>query len=140
MPDTPFTRAEVGAVLPCSNFSRCVAFYRDTLGFKVEESTDMPGNAMVFAGHGSMFSLYERAEPTRAEHTTAGFLVDDFDEAIRHLRSKGVKLEDIDQPGLTTVDGVATIGEFRGSWFKDSEGNILAVMPAAAMASQRRAA
>jgi len=140
MSDTPFTRAEVGAVLPCSNFGRCVAFYRDTLGFRVEESTDMPGNAVVFGGHGSMFSLYERTEPTKAEHTTAGILVDDFDEAISHLRSKGVKLEDIDQPGLKTKDGVATIGEFTGSWFKDSEGNILAVMPASAMASLRRAA
>jgi len=140
MSDTPFTRAEVGAVLPCSDFGRCVAFYRDTLGFKVEESKEMPGNAVVFAGHGSVFSLYERPEPTRAEHTTAGILVDDFDEAIRHLRSHGVKLEDIDQPGLTTENGVVTIGDFKSSWFKDSEGNIIAVMPASAMASLRRAA
>jgi len=140
MSDTPFTRAEVGAVLPCSDFGRCVAFYRDTLGFKVEESKEMPGNAVVFAGHGSMFSLYERPEPTRAEHTTAGILVDDFDDAIRHLRSHGVKLEDIDQPGLTTEDGIVTIGDFKSSWFKDSEGNIIAVMPASAMASLRRAA
>jgi len=140
MSDTPFTRAEVGAVLPCSDFGRCVAFYRDTLGFKVEESKDMPGNAVVFGGHGSMFSLYERSEPTKAEHTAAGILVDDFDEAIRHLRSHGVKLEDIDQPGLTTENGVVTIGDFKSSWFKDSEGNIIAVMPASAMASLRRAA
>lgn len=140
MSDTPFTRAEVGAVLPCSDFGRCVAFYRDTLGFKVEESKEMPGNAVVFAGHGSMFSLYERPEPTRAEHTTAGILVDDFDDAIRHLRSHGVKLEDIDQPGLRTEDGIVTIGDFKSSWFKDSEGNIIAVMPASAMASLRRAA
>ena len=140
MADTPFTRAEVGAVLPCTDFGRCVAFYRDTLGFKVEESQGMPGNATVFGGRGSVFNLYERAEATRAEHTAAGILVDDFDEAISHLRSKGVKLEDIDQPGLRTEDGIATIGEFRGAWFKDSEGNIIAVMPAAAMAGLRRAA
>jgi catechol 2,3-dioxygenase-like lactoylglutathione lyase family enzyme len=127
-------------VLPCTDFGRCVAFYRDTLGFKVEESTDMPGNATVYGGRGSVFNLYERPEPTRAEHTAAGILVDDFDEAIRHLRARGVRLEDIDQPGLKTQDGIATIGEFRGSWFKDSEGNIIAVMPAAAMAGMRRAA
>jgi len=140
MADTPFTRAEVSAVLPCSDYGRCVAFYRDTLGFKVEESADMPGNALVTGGHGSVFSLYERSEPTKAEHTAAGILVDDFDEAIRYLRSKGVKLEDIDQPGLKTEDGIVTMGDFRGSWFKDSEGNIIAVMPASAMAMMRRAA
>jgi len=140
MADTPFTRAEVGGVLPCSDYNRCVAFYRDTLGFQVEESTDMPGNAMVIAGNGSMFSLYERPEPTKAEHTTLGIMVDDFDSAIGYLRSHGVTLEDIDQPGLKTENGIATMGDFKGSWFKDSEGNILAVMPAQAMARMRRAA
>jgi len=140
MADTPFTRAEVGAVLPCSNYGRCVAFYRDTLGFEVQESTDMPGNAMVIAGKGSMFALYERPEPTKAEHTTLGIMVDDFDGSIGYLRSHGVKLEDIDQPGLKTENGVATIGDFKSSWFKDSEGNIVAVMPAQAMSSIRRAA
>ena len=140
MADTPFTRAEVGAVLPCSDYGRCVAFYRDTLGFEVEESKEMPGNAVVYGGKGSVFSLYERLEPTKAEHTTAGILVDDFEGAIDYLRSHGVKLEDIDQPGLKTENGVVTIGDFKTSWFKDSEGNIIAVMPAQAMARLRRAA
>ena len=140
MADTPFTRAEVGAVLPCSDYGRCVAFYRDTLGFQVEEDKDMPGNAMVIAGNGSMFALYERPEPTQAKHTTLGIMVDDFDSSISYLRSHGVKLEDIDQPGLKTENGIVTIGEFKSSWFKDSEGNIIALMPAQAMARQRRAA
>jgi len=28
---------------------------------------------------------------------------------------------------LKTVNGVATIGESKGAWFKDSEGNLLAL-------------
>lgn len=138
MADTVFTQAQVGAVLPCSDFDRCVAFYRDTLGFAVEVAQDMPGNALVYAGKGSMFGLYERPEPTRAEHTTLGIMVDDFERAIDYLRSKSVKLEDYDQPGLKTENGVMTYGDMKSGWFKDTEGNIIAVMPAAQMA--RRAA
>ncbi len=138
MANTAFTQAQVSGVLPCSDFNRCVAFYRDTLGFEVELAPDMPGNALVYGGKGSMFSLYERPEPTKAEHTTLGIMVDDFGQAIDHLRSKGVKLEDYDQPGLKTENGVATYGDVKSAWFKDSEGNIIAILPAAQIT--RRAA
>jgi hypothetical protein len=30
-------------------------------------------------------------------------------------------------PGLKTVDGIATMGEEKGAWFKDPEGNILSL-------------
>ena len=33
----------------------------------------------------------------------------------------------VDMPGLKTVGGIATMGGFQSAWFKDSEGNILAV-------------
>jgi hypothetical protein len=38
-----------------------------------------------------------------------------------------VTFEDYDFPGLKTENGVATYDGGRGAWFKDSEGNILAV-------------
>ena len=34
---------------------------------------------------------------------------------------------DIPSMGLKTVNGIAEMGEMKGAWFKDSEGNILAV-------------
>jgi hypothetical protein len=60
--------------------------------------------------------------------------VDDLDAAVAELRERGVVFEEYDLPGLTTVDGIATVagnypskggkGE-RGAWFRDSEGNML---------------
>ena len=35
--------------------------------------------------------------------------------------------EGTDLPGLKTVNGIATGGGAKTAWFKDSEGNILAV-------------
>ena len=35
--------------------------------------------------------------------------------------------EEYDFPGLKTENGIARIGEVAAAWFKDSEGNILAI-------------
>ncbi len=43
------------------------------------------------------------------------------------MRDKGVTFEEYDFPGLKTVHGIATTGELKTAWFRDSEGNILAL-------------
>jgi hypothetical protein len=60
-------------------------------------------------------------------------VVDDVEKAVVDLRSKGVTFEEYDMPGIKTVNGIADMGDFKGAWFKDPEGNILAIgsMPAA---------
>jgi hypothetical protein len=39
-----------------------------------------------------------------------------------------VKFEDYDMPGMKTKDGIFIGGGAKAAWFKDSEGNILAVI------------
>jgi hypothetical protein len=45
------------------------------------------------------------------------------------LRNKGVKFEEYDLPkmGIKTVKGIATMGDMKSAWFKDTEGNILSL-------------
>jgi hypothetical protein len=60
--------------------------------------------------------------------------VDDLDTVVAELKRRGVVFEEVDLPGLRTVDGVAEVegnypskggkGE-RAAWFRDSEGNLL---------------
>jgi hypothetical protein len=38
-----------------------------------------------------------------------------------------VVFEEYDFPGLKTVNGVAFVGTERAAWFKDSEGNMIAI-------------
>jgi hypothetical protein len=54
---------------------------------------------------------------------------------VADLRARGVVFEEIDAPGFEVVDGIANVegnypskgtGE-RGVWFRDSEGNLLAL-------------
>jgi hypothetical protein len=63
-----------------------------------------------------------------------GWEVDDIEAVVDLLRSRGVIFEEVDLPGLRTVNGIAYvegnypssggIGE-RAAWFRDSEGNVL---------------
>jgi catechol 2,3-dioxygenase-like lactoylglutathione lyase family enzyme len=113
----------IGAMIPATDLQRAKAFYVDTLGFKVikEES-----EGVQFESGGVRFDIF----PTRASAgtaTVAGWIVQDLDAEMEDLRSRGVTFEEYDLPGLKTVNGVAEIEGWRGSWFKDSEGNVLAV-------------
>ena len=46
---------------------------------------------------------------------------------MKILKDKGVVFEEYDVPNLKTVDGIATLGTVKGAWFKDTEGNIIAL-------------
>jgi hypothetical protein len=54
--------------------------------------------------------------------------VNDLEAAIQDLSQRGVTFEQYDLPGLKTDEqGIADIGGLRGGWFKDPDGNILAI-------------
>lgn len=121
------TNAEVHATIPAVDLERAKNFYEGTLGLKVLKTDPSPG-AMLQAGGGTSIYLFQRAA-TKADHTAASFAVSDVVATVSALRAKGVAFEEIDIPaaGIKTVDGVATLGGAHGAWFKDTEGNILAI-------------
>jgi hypothetical protein len=47
---------------------------------------------------------------------------------VRELKARGVEFEEYDMPGMKTENGIATGGGARAAWFRDSEGNILALV------------
>jgi hypothetical protein len=58
----------------------------------------------------------------------AGFEVSDLDATMSSLRQNGVAFLDYDLPGIKTANGVADMDGARGCWFKDPDGNILAMI------------
>jgi len=118
--------------LPAVDIKRARKFYEEMLGLKVIMEDPAPG-MMLQAGGGTMLYVYQRT-PTKADHTVAEFEVDDIDAEMKELRSKGVKFEEYDMPGLKTVNGIAKMdGDVKAAWFKDTEGNILALGQSKAM-------
>lgn len=61
-----------------------------------------------------------------AKNTVAGFEVPDLEKAISEPRLRGVSFEEYEPP--KTIDGIAHLGPNRGAWFKDADGNILALV------------
>lgn len=116
--------AKVTVVLPAVDIERARKFYTEKLGLK--ENKPMPGGANFECGSGTEIFLYERP-PVTVEHTQASFAVDDLDAEMNELRARGVVFEEYDMPGMKTVKGVATMDKWKSAWFKDSEGNILAL-------------
>ena len=46
---------------------------------------------------------------------------------VEDLKARGVVFEEYSMPGIKTVNSIATAGGAKTAWFKDSEGNILAI-------------
>ena len=114
---------KIRATIPAKDLARAKKFYTETLGFK--PIAEDPEFIRIESG-GVQFGIY----PTRASAgtaTVAEWEVADLQAEMKDLRNRGVTFEEYDLPGLKTIDGVAEIGGFKGAWFKDSEGNILAI-------------
>ena len=127
------SNAPIMTILPAADIDRAQAFYADTLGLPTPDMP-VPGDAALFeCGEGTLLYIYHVPQGTQAEHTVAGWMVQDFDTTMRDLRERGITFERYDMPNLKTDDhGVAEMDGAQVAWFKDSEGNILSItsMPA----------
>lgn len=110
--------------LPASDVERAKRFFAEKLG--LTPFFEDPGGAHYRSGS-SYFDIYPTPSAGQAPHTLVGWVVDDVDRVVEELRGRGVVFEDYDLPGLKTVNGIADLPTERTAWFKDSEGNILAV-------------
>lgn len=117
-------RSEVFATIPAQDLDRAKAFYADKLGLKPDEERE-EGLRYVF-GKGQFLLFKSSGQPSGA-HTQLGFDVDDVEATVSQLRDNGVEFEEYDLPGLKTENGIAVIEGEKAAWFKDSEGNLLAV-------------
>jgi catechol 2,3-dioxygenase-like lactoylglutathione lyase family enzyme len=86
-------------------------------------------NHLLFeCGDGTTLLIYGRPAANKADHTQVRFWTSDVDEDVRELAGRGVTFEEYDFPTLMTVNHVATTpGIGKSAWFKDPDGNTLAL-------------
>ena len=121
-----FDTIQLHATLPASDLDRAVSWYSEKLGLKPTE-VDQEGGAW-YDSAGARFLVYVSTFAGTNQATAATFTVEDFDSAMAKLRNAGVVFEDYDFGEIKTVDGVFTTEDGnKAAWFKDSEGNILAI-------------
>ncbi len=122
----------VATRLPAQDLQRARAFYAEKLG--LEPSEERPGGLLYRCASG-VFALFKSAGASPGTFTQMSWEVDDLAATVAELRRRGVVFEEVDVPGLETVDGIADVaGNYpsRGSgekaaWFRDSEGNMLGI-------------
>lgn len=121
------SNASVQPALPAKDFDRAKQFYSETLGLKVQK--DMGDLGIDYAvGSGSVLGLYPSAFAGTNQATAAEFVVNNLEAEMKELRNKGVSFEEYDLPEIKTQNGVATMGNAKIAWFKDTEGNILSIV------------
>jgi catechol 2,3-dioxygenase-like lactoylglutathione lyase family enzyme len=113
------------ATIAVSDIDRAKKFYGEILGFKtMDERSD---GVTYQAGGETWFLVYPSQFAGTNKATYMTIEVQDLDATVKELRDRGIVFEEYDFPGLKTVDGIAEIQGERGAWFKDPDGNILAV-------------
>jgi predicted enzyme related to lactoylglutathione lyase len=120
------SNCKVTAIAPAVDLERARRFYADSLG--LTPADENPGGLSYRVGEGTELFLYQTEYAGQAGHTIAAFSVSDIAAEVAELTSKGVTFEHYDMPDVTWDGDVASNPEMgRVAWFKDSEGNILAL-------------
>ena len=124
--------SDVSTRIPVRDLARARAFYAEKLGLEPVE--ERPGG-LRYQCRSGRFSLFESAGEASGTHTQMAFEDDDLDAVVAELRRRGVVFEEVDVPGLRTVDGIAEVagnypsagvGE-RAAWFRDGDGNLFGI-------------
>jgi catechol 2,3-dioxygenase-like lactoylglutathione lyase family enzyme len=116
----------VTTVLPVDDAARARSFYADTLGLPHRGMAE-DGSELFGTDGGPMLQLMPVKDGKHSEHTALSFEVNDIEQAVREMESKGVTFQDYDRPGLKTENHICTTESEKCAWFMDSENNILCV-------------
>lgn len=101
-------------------------FYGDRIGLEVLVESD---DFVTFECGGDSRLIVSRSGTGTSEpQTKASWRVSDLAAELAELRSRGVQVEDYDEPGLTTVDGIADVGFALAAWFVDPHGNSIGLL------------
>jgi predicted enzyme related to lactoylglutathione lyase len=112
--------------IPAKDVKRARRFYEEKLGFKPKE--EVAGGVAYEFGDRTACFLYPTPNAGTSKASQAFWQVDDIEREVAELKKRGVVFEEYDTPEMKTVNSIFTGGGAKAAWFKDSEGNIMAVI------------
>jgi predicted enzyme related to lactoylglutathione lyase len=101
-------------------------FYANKIGLQI--LNDSPAAVVFKCGGDSRLVVSKSTVGTADDQTQASFRVADVTAEVANLRSRGIKIEDYDLPGLKTVNGIADIGFAFMAWFIDPGKNCVGMI------------
>jgi catechol 2,3-dioxygenase-like lactoylglutathione lyase family enzyme len=102
-------------------------FYETVLGLAVVH-TEGNGAIEFQAGNSRLLVYVSEFAGTNKGTAVTWTVGRDVDAIVRDLKSKGVTFEHYELPGTTVSGDIHHAGRLRLAWFKDPDGNILALV------------
>ena len=117
----------VSAVLVSADLEASQNFYENRVGLKLSPKT-IKNHLLFDCGEGTTLLIYGRGSGNKADHTQVRFWSTDIDSDVAELVGRGVEFEEYDAEAFKTVNHVVTSpGIGRSAWFKDPDGNTIAL-------------
>jgi catechol 2,3-dioxygenase-like lactoylglutathione lyase family enzyme len=107
-----------------SDKEKAKAFYGEIVGLPLVEENDV--GATFACGSGTFLEIYPSSFAGTAKNTVAGFEVSDLAATMDSLQTRGVVFEEYERP--KTENGIAQLGPNKGAWFRDPDGNTIALV------------
>jgi predicted enzyme related to lactoylglutathione lyase len=118
-------KARMYAYIPAKDVARARAFYETKVG--LTPGRELEGGVAYEFADGTACFLYSTPNAGTSAASQAFWDVADLEKEMAELRARGVVFETYpDMPGMR--DGVMTAGGAKAAWFKDSEGNTMAII------------
>lgn len=115
------------AVLVSTDLERSRRFYEERVGLTLSPET-IKNHLLFDCGDGTTLLVYGRGSGNTADHTQVRFWSNDIDQDVADLVANGIEFEEYDFGTFKTIDHVVTSpGIGRSAWFKDPDGNTIAV-------------
>jgi catechol 2,3-dioxygenase-like lactoylglutathione lyase family enzyme len=114
----------VHTTLPTADLDQLRTWYEGVLGF--EPFAVRPGAVLYRTAVGSVFAISRGSVVSSSTHTQMAFTVEDIEAEVANLQARGVVFESYETP--RTENGIARIGAGLAAWFKDPDGNVLALL------------
>lgn len=112
--------------LPAADVARAREFYVGTMGFA--PSAEQAGGVIYDFGQGTACFLYPTPNAGTSKASQAFWHVEDIESEVAELKARGVRFEHYDIPDAQVDGDIFTAGGAKAAWFKDTEGNILALI------------
>jgi len=101
-------------------------FYGERIGLELLLESD---DFLTFkCGGDSRLVVTRSSTGTTEAQTKASWRVSDLAAEVAELRSRGVAVQELDEPGLKTVDGIADVGFALAAWLADPHGNSIGLL------------
>ena len=116
----------IDPMLLATDLGAAKEFYGDRIGLEVLIESD---DFLTFeCGGDSRLVITRSSSGPNDPQTKVSWRVSDLAAELSELRTRGVRVEEIDEPGLKTVDGIADVGFALSAWLVDPDGNSIGLL------------